>query len=228
MKLFKMMQEEIPDVALINILSYLPSQSFLPISHVSRRFKNVWIQYKDSKNDHDDERQRRTSNETNPLALGHLFESSWYSQTTEGKTNQKSNKLNTNLLSYFVSNGYGRSSNNFDGEVKSRILKKVMLETVSRGDIDGMWFMSCKNYCHLDDIEICTMAAAAGQLEALKWLRGDKVNGFKESTNVICPWDPTEVHREAAENLHDDVMEYVEKNCKNHEIQMHYGVGLPW
>jgi hypothetical protein len=105
-----------------------------------------------------------------------------------------------------------------------------MLGAASRGDIRGMHFMVSNEYCSLDDDNICTMAGAAGQLKALKWLRGDLdddeflVNGRK----ISCPWNPTELHREAAENTHDDVLEYVETNSEDHKIQTHYGVGLPW
>ncbi len=206
-------------------MSYLPPLSFLPVAHVSKRFKDVWIQYKTSQKD-DEECNIKI---TNPLALGHLFERSWFSQ--KANSTARRNKLNRNLLAYFVRNGYGKiSANNVDE--KNHILRKVMLEAASRGDIEGMWFMACKEYFHLNDEEICTMAGAAGQLEALKWLRGEKVGSFNDESagglKVCCPWDPSDVHREAAENSHDHVMEYVEKNCKNHEIHMHYGVGLPW
>ena len=216
-------------MVLINVFSYLPSKSFLPISHVSKRFKDTWIQYKSSEGNLGEESD---INETNPLAIGHLFEKSWRCQAPSNSnlsTSGSNNKLNTSLLAYFICNGYGSSSSNLNE--KSHILKKVMLETASRGDIEGMWFMKSNKYFGLDDEEICTMAGAAGQLEALKWLRGENVGTFNKSDgerNVCCPWDPTEIHREAAENLHDDVIEYVEKNCKGHEIQMHYGVGLPW
>lgn len=218
-----MIQEKVPDVALINILSYLPPQSFLPVSHVSKRFKEVWVQFKSAKTNGNG--LDCDFNETNPLALGQLFESSWHS-CVRTKSSEK-NKLRQNLLVYFVKNGYGKPN----VDQKCQILRRVMLEAASRGDIDGMWFMVCKGYCNLDDKEICTMAGAAGHLEALRWLRGEKVESFNmdsEKSNICCPWDPTDVHREAAENLHDDVMEYVEKNCKDHEIHMHYGVGLPW
>ena len=93
-----------------------------------------------------------------------------------------------------------------------------------------MHFMATHKYCLLDDDNICTMAGAAGHLRALKWLRGDHTseNYLIEGVKIQCPWNPTEVHREAAENAHDDVLDYVEKNCESHTIQTHYGVGLPW
>jgi hypothetical protein len=107
-----------------------------------------------------------------------------------------------------------------------------MLSTISRGDIHGMHFMVTNGYCSLyDDENLCTMAGAAGQLEALMWLRGelDHENVCNDTHGrIICPWNPTEVHREAAENSHDHVLEYVERRSETHQIQTHYGVGLPW
>ncbi|GFH54202.1 predicted protein [Chaetoceros tenuissimus] len=106
-------------------------------------------------------------------------------------------------------------------------MKKVLENAASRGDIEGIHFMVKNGFCALDDDNICTMAGAAGQLKLLRWLRGDIiVEQFK--LLEYCPWDPTEVHREAAENSHDDVIEYVEKNSENHHIAYAYSVGLPW
>jgi hypothetical protein len=150
---------------------------------------------------------------TDPMLLGNLFESYWSANMSNAKG------LNTNLLQYYVKNGYGKDSS---------ALKKVMFNIASRGDIRGMHFMATRKYCQLDDEDICTMAGAAGQLNALKWLRGDLKCEKYEMNNSICPWNPTEVHREAAENAHDDILEYVEKNSESHQIQTSYGVGLPW
>ena len=194
--------------------------------------------------------------ETNPFAIGNLFQSSWYDcgPNQSNALLEKQNKLNTTLLSYYVMNGFGGTSistttatetsitTTSEGDGKGRqdqqMLRKVMLQTASRGDIDGMWFMSQKGYYELNDEEICTTTGAAGQLDALMWLRGDKKKAARtdkydhddngEKNFICCPWDPTEVHREAAENSHDHIIEYVEKNCDGHDIQMHYGVGLPW
>jgi len=200
-------------VVLINILTFIPEYSFLQIAQVSERFRTAWIEMKiklrSARYVQGDEFK------TDPMLLGNLFESHWSAST------RKMNSLNKNLLRYYVDNGYGRNSS---------ALKKIMLNIASRGDISGMHFMVLRNYCLLDDEEICTMAGAAGQLEGLKWLRGDLknekylINGVK----IICPWDPTEVHREAAENAHDDVLEYVETNSEDHQIRTSYGVGLPW
>jgi len=203
----------------MNILTHLPHHSFLPIAHVSRRFHSTWIEMKHTEaiqsspiqNSEDDAEYR-----TNPMSIGNLFNSSWHAFSP-----MKTNSLNTNLLQYYVENGYNNP----------RLLKKVMLSTASRGDIQGMHFIVMNKYCLLDDEHICTMAGAAGQLEALKWLRGDLEHEFCltiDGVKVKCPWDPTELHREAAENSHDDCVEYVEKNCDGHQIQTHYGVGLPW
>jgi hypothetical protein len=271
-------QNDIPDVALSNILSYITPQSFLPICHVSKRFRLVWIEMH-TNNGHMNDNTTRTHThtgthtstigyETNPLSIGNLFESSWFFNNYDNNSN---NGLNTTLLTYYIQNGFGSlvlknyhtihnndnndsnnndnsnnnniNVNNDDAERGKKMLKKVMLQTASRGDIHGMNYMFINGYFPLNDEEICTTAGAAGKLEALKWLRGEgqvqcegqgKVTTNKDmncgdnKNKICCPWNPTEVHREAAENSHEDIMDYVEKNCKNHEIQMHYGVGLPW
>lgn len=250
-------QDQVPDVVLIQVLSYLPTQSYLPICHVSKQFHHVYLELK---------RQIKLSNassgtsansiyETNPFAIGNLFQYSWCDcDPNQNDTSlKKQNQLNLKLLSYYVMNGFGGGSTHktaattaitasgdkgMKGKQDKQALRKVMLQTASRGDIDGMWFMAQKGFYELNDEEICTTAGAAGQLDALMWLRGDKKKAVKSKENdnkdnheknaVVCPWDPTEVHREAAENSHDHIIEYVEKNCDGHDIQMHYGVGLPW
>ncbi len=206
-------------------------------------------------------------NVTNPLAIGNLFQSSWNVCNPKIK-----NSLNTQLLKYYIENGYGNldeccgdekeirsedvtvekmeidvedadpSANpsldetcnstptNSGSRNKSAILSKVMYESAMRGDIHGMNFMATHRYSSFDQENICTMAGAAGQLTALMWLRGDiHVDGCEDLRDKRkCPWDPTEVHREAAENAHYDVVEYVERNSEGFKIQVHYGVGLPW
>ena len=137
---------------------------------------------------------------TNPLQIGNLFSVPW------NKPARKS--LNTSLLAYYIEQGW-------QGKCKMR---NVLTGAAARGDIEGMQYIFDNKLYPEDDIEICTIAAAAGQLEALIWLR--------EERNL--PWDPTEIHRESSENLHEDVMEYVEKNSEGHKIQLSYGVGLPW
>ncbi len=198
----------IPDAVLINILTFIPEFSFLQIAQVSKTFRLAWLEMK---------KRSSPGNEfkTDPLLIGNLFSSYW--SVSAGNMNC----LNKTLLKYYVDNGYGKNSS---------VLKKIMLNIASRGDISAMHFMATEQYCSLDDEEICTMAGAAGKLEALKWLRGDIRNNkyLVNGIQIICPWNPTEVHREAAENAHDDVLEYVEKNSESHQIQTSYGVGLPW
>ena len=137
---------------------------------------------------------------TNPLQIGNLFSVPW------NKPARKS--LNTSLLAYFIEQGW-------QGKCKMR---SVLTGAAARGDIEGMQYIFDNDLYPEDDIEICTIAAAAGQLDALIWLREERK----------LPWDPTEIHRESSENLHEDVMEYVEKNSEGHKIQLSYGVGLPW
>jgi hypothetical protein len=273
-----------PDAVLRHALDYVPSKAFLPVAHVSKRFRFVWLaedvsalgsspsvadeeevlfderkktgQADELKNpaaaDENDERKiaahvsemevdseqttttsaaelravwssgnndNNTSNNnekaeagrkvptptrnrrlTNPLQIGNLFSVPW---TKPGKKS-----LNTDLLAYYVDMGW-------NGKCKMR---SVLTGAAARGDIEGMRYIFDNNLYPEDDIEICTIAAAAGQLDALIWLREERK----------LPWDPTEIHRESSENLHEDVMEYVEKNSEGHKIQLSYGVGLPW
>ena len=168
-------------------------------------------------------------------------------------------------------------------EHQKKVLKKVMMGCSARGDIHGMAYLNHSNIYNLVDEEICTTAGAAGQLDALKWLRGDgkalqialemlshspyfkhlwknqvvTTSSSSPSSDTImtrqedfsvnedhhqsveiklgppwippyCPWDITEVHREASENLHTHVLNYVESNCGDDKIEMLYGDGLPW
>lgn len=137
---------------------------------------------------------------TNPLQIGNLFSVPWNMPTRKA--------LNTGLLAYYIDAGW-------TGKCK---MKGVLTGAAARGDIEGMQYIFDNKLYPEDDIEICTIAAAAGRLEALIWLREERK----------LPWDPTEIHRESSENLHEDVMEYVEKNSEGHKIQLSYGVGLPW
>jgi hypothetical protein len=235
----------------MNIFDFLPIHCFLPISHVSSRFRSVYIEgwprrrstKKALLKDGQGTSAAQTAGDeftTDPMSIGNLFASPWrmctssfsssshqhyhhHQQHSEKK--QYNSPLNTSLLQYYISNGYGKNS--------PKVLKKVMLSTISRGDIDGMHFMVTNGYSSLfDDENLCTMAGAAGQLEALMWLRGEldheKICTVANGVRMICPWNPTEVHREAAENSHDHVLEYVERSSEGHLVQTHYGVGLPW
>ena len=206
-------QNNVPDTVLISILSYLQPQSFLPVAHVSKQFRLMWIEMKNTlkrgmNGDGDcdgDETSSSFMYETNPLAIGNLYERSWCQEIARGNESII-NALNMNLLSYYVQCGFGsirgqeddRSANN----ESSIVLRKVMLETAARGDIDGMWLMAKREYFQLNDEEICTMAGAAGHLVALKWLRGDcssrDIVGpyLYAHEKVCCPWDPTEVRQE--------------------------------
>lgn len=97
-------------------------------------------------------------------------------------------------------------------------MQRVLREVAARGDIAGMKFLVDRNLCNNDDVDICTVVGAAGHLKALRWLREQKQ----------WPWDPTEVFREASENLHVAVMAYVELNSAGEIRSPSYGDGLPW
>ena len=99
------------------------------------------------------------------------------------------------------------------------MMQRVLREAAARGDVKGMMYLVDRNLCNKSDTDICTVAGAAGHLKALRWLREEKQ----------WPWDPTEVMREASENLHVAIMTYVEQNSAGYEIQTpSYGDGLPW
>lgn len=99
------------------------------------------------------------------------------------------------------------------------MIQRVLREAAARGDIRGMMHLMDRSLCNQSDKDICTVTGAAGHLEALKWLRDEK----------HWPWDPAEVMRETSENLHVEIMTYVEQNSAGHEIQTRsYGVDLPW
>lgn len=217
----------IPDECIMNIISCLPKHSYLPIAHICKRFRLVYLEFKRLHYLHpkaldEDDCSEETFYYTNPLLIGHLFDKPW--EILPGR----SSKLNLELLSYFVQNGYGKDANGTVNESQS--LKKVMLQTVSRGDIKGIYFMSMNKIYPLNEEDITTMAAAAGQLNVLQFLRGDAIlcDGKEFVLDTKCPWNPTDAHREAAENCHEDILDYVEKNCEGHQIQISYGVGLPW
>jgi len=137
---------------------------------------------------------------TNPLQLGNLFQAHW---------NKKQSVLSTTLLEYYISCGWNDPV----------LIQRVLRETAARGDIAGMMVLVDRNLCNLKDVNICTVAGAAGHLKALRWLREQKQ----------WPWDPTEVAREASENLHVAVMSYVEQHSAGYELRSpSYGDGLPW
>eukprot|EP00554_Chaetoceros_debilis_P010860 CAMPEP_0194108470 /NCGR_PEP_ID=MMETSP0150-20130528/8143_1 /TAXON_ID=122233 /ORGANISM="Chaetoceros debilis, Strain MM31A-1" /LENGTH=251 /DNA_ID=CAMNT_0038797169 /DNA_START=68 /DNA_END=819 /DNA_ORIENTATION=- len=247
--------ESIPDVVLMKIFDFLPPHAYLPYAHVSTRFRLSWVEMRRAAQA---ERPDSTSTEedeafkTNPMTIGNLFHSSWAVSSSSGNN---PNVLNIGLLKYYVENEYGsredeeedamggtlEEENHTDSEgvesfdtpisssrSTSRTLRKVMYETAMRGDIRGMSFIITNRYCLLNNTNICTMAGAAGQLEALQWLRGDiQIDGAFDTTQNCCPWDPTELHREAAENAQFDIIDYVERNSPGRSIQVHYGVGLP-
>uniref|UniRef100_A0A7S4MUS3 F-box domain-containing protein n=2 Tax=Odontella aurita TaxID=265563 RepID=A0A7S4MUS3_9STRA len=225
----------VPDVLLSGVLSYLPRKSHLPVCHISRRFRSCWLEMKhlSCQNDANEISEQAGDNrggsaeitsiwaqwdgstsagtggvltsladdalKTSPLQIGNIFKSPW--------NKPGCGTLQTSLLRYYVLSGWNGPER----------IRKVMHGAAARGDVDGMAFLVEEGMCNLDDKELCTVAGAAGQLDALIWLR--------EKRN--CPWDPTEVYREASENIHEDVMTYVEMNSAGYQIQTHYGVGLP-
>jgi hypothetical protein len=144
---------------------------------------------------------------TDPMEIGVLFATSWNTGIMDKKSVKNENSLKSNLLEYYMECGYD----------SAKQLRKVLLGAAARGDVEGMKFILSKKK-DPNDVEVCTVAGAAGRLEALKWLREDQ----------NFAWDATDLYREASENSHDHVMSYVEVRAEEGEIQTHYGVGLPW
>mmetsp|Transcript_2385 Transcript_2385/g.3469 ORF Transcript_2385/g.3469 Transcript_2385/m.3469 type:complete len:237 (+) Transcript_2385:2228-2938(+) len=234
---------QIPDVIVSEILSFLPTKSYLPICHVSKRFRSSWIHMKERQqsstmpnskcNDEGD-----ATYHTYPLQVGNLFDTPWNAAPSSSNNSalnynfkNSNNTLRTSLLEYYISCGWITQQQNNDcnkskknikrlKKLPNLLLRRVLLEAAARGDIEGISFLSEKGLYSLQDDakELCTVAGAAGRIEALRWLREER----------NCAWDAAEVHREASENSELTVMSYVEMNSGAHEIQMHYGEGLPW
>eukprot|EP00521_Asterionellopsis_glacialis_P021781 CAMPEP_0195317962 /NCGR_PEP_ID=MMETSP0708-20121125/4574_1 /TAXON_ID=33640 /ORGANISM="Asterionellopsis glacialis, Strain CCMP134" /LENGTH=143 /DNA_ID=CAMNT_0040383789 /DNA_START=56 /DNA_END=487 /DNA_ORIENTATION=- len=132
---------------------------------------------------------------TVPLKIGNLFDSPW--------NKKNATPLHRNLLEYYVSCGWNCP------------WEKIMQELAARGDIEGMGFVMVRGYANVDNVDYCTNAAAAGHLKALRWLREE----------MLCPWDSIEVYQEASENMHLDVMKYVEINS---DEDLRPCWGQPW
>eukprot|EP00546_Thalassionema_frauenfeldii_P020667 CAMPEP_0178895282 /NCGR_PEP_ID=MMETSP0786-20121207/497_1 /TAXON_ID=186022 /ORGANISM="Thalassionema frauenfeldii, Strain CCMP 1798" /LENGTH=125 /DNA_ID=CAMNT_0020565489 /DNA_START=308 /DNA_END=685 /DNA_ORIENTATION=- len=122
-----------------------------------------------------------------------------------------SSKIATKLLEYYISCGW-------DFREKASVLIR---QSLSRGDIDALQFLVDHCQVKLDDSDYCAVAGAAGQLQALQYLR--EVHH--------CPWDPDEVYQEAVENHQEAVMDYLERtrtlfgSCNARECTSY---GMPW
>jgi hypothetical protein len=136
--------------------------------------------------------------QTNPFSIGNLFPSPWFNASS----------LSISLLDYYVAIGWPIEDYG----------QKLVRESVSRGDIEGMIYLKTKGHSSLRDPDFCVVAGAAGQLEVLRWLREDEQ----------CPWNPAEVYREATENACNHVMDYVIANSKGVDVNSCYGDGLPF
>lgn len=177
----------------------MPRNSFLPIAHVSKAFRIAWFLTK--------KKNHRFVNDdeyfTNPFEIGNLFGSPWnYVNSADGPVPE----LRIPLLNYYIECGW-----------KGRWIE-LMRGCASRGDINGMSFLINKSsIIPKDNIDFCTIAGAAGHIDALKWLR--EKNHFS--------WDAVEVYKEASENLHTNVMDYIESNTDKDVVSC-YGDGMPW
>ena len=237
------LQDYLPDDLLLVVMGFLPSLSYLPVANVSQRFRIAWrktirqrlvatgafrsipqgllpslglmtatttITQHDNTTDpskHKDEqaisvqqameRLDRATRRTDPLHIGNVFGRPWY----------LTSRLSTTLLDYYIHCGWPIE----------KYSKRLARETLARGDLIGLRFLASRQLCVFDDEDYCEVAAAAGHLDALKWLREEQQ----------CPWDPSEVHKEASENLHTPVMLYVELTSRQ-RIEISYGEGMPW
>eukprot|EP00591_Stephanopyxis_turris_P015648 CAMPEP_0195533748 /NCGR_PEP_ID=MMETSP0794_2-20130614/41112_1 /TAXON_ID=515487 /ORGANISM="Stephanopyxis turris, Strain CCMP 815" /LENGTH=235 /DNA_ID=CAMNT_0040666389 /DNA_START=375 /DNA_END=1082 /DNA_ORIENTATION=- len=143
------------------------------------------------------------------------------------------NNSNTSTTSATTTTTTSDQDDNDDNDESADKLFFVLLAAASRGDIIGMSFI-LQNYglrgFGLNNTtynpyskqtrgkELCTVAGAAGKLDALKWLREE----------MQFPWDAAEVFREALENSQDHVVDYVEMNTDKNCIQLPYGDGMPY
>lgn len=196
---------------------------------------------------------------TNPLQVGNLFDSHWnktsHPQPTlrtslfeyylaNGWTNPSNHRhFIKNQSACVINENHDSDNNHSDPNTNNPLLKQVMLGAAARGDIEGMNYLFNHHRHHhqyhlfyhnfKNDTDLCTVAGAAGRLEALEWLlRVQK-----------CKWKPGEVFREASENLHTHIMLFVEeyneasnsdnecfrsKKSTNLDFSMPYGEGMPW
>lgn len=207
--------DRLPDVALVEVMSFLPGKAFLPLCHVNKRFRDSWVFLKElptkqiraiddkycktTGSDRLSQRMRRRHSDEACISspVRNLFDHS----TTI------SLPLRVPLLEYYVSCGWKGKAH----------LKVLLHRTVARGDIHGASILIDRGLCSLDDDEICTVAASAGQLDTLLWLRQE--HG--------CPWKPAEAFQKASENLHHSVMKYVYLSSDDSDIGVG-SAGMPW
>jgi hypothetical protein len=180
----------IPEAILIEILSYIPKGGYLPIISVSRRFRNVWLLSQT------DTIPRELS--TNPWDRGNLFSTPWFKPYSA---------LNLRMLQFYIEMGW---------DVK-RHISRLFRECSSRGDTMGLQFLVDHGIGLPDNREYCTLASAAGHLEALLWLRAEG-----------CPWDPVEVYQEAVDNWQTPILDYIEMKWRGRfDAQQCIGYALP-
>ncbi len=105
------------------------------------------------------------------------------------------NPDNIVLLKFIKNNGY------VGGVGNSNVVYNIVVTAIQYGKLDVLRWI-CKDKYHLDDEELCNIAAEYGQLEILKWLH-----------EHYCPWN-FNVYGSAAGNGHLDIIKYAhENNC---------------
>jgi len=225
----------LPDAVLAEVLSFLQQEAFLPICHVSKRFRDSWFDMKivpraffenineiQSKGDECNVFTRKFINgrvhrsssplcdcdgkEANEVYLSNPLQDGNLFDPIHDKSRQHQS-LRTSLLEYYISCGWNSPSR----------LQLVLHAAAARGDIKGMKYLIERGMCCLEDKDICTTAGGAGQLDLLLWLREEKK----------FPWDAAKVFRKALENSHHLVMTYVYLNSEENDLQS-TAVGMPW
>ena len=183
----------IPDVILINILSYLPIRSHLPICHVSGRFRSMWRDLRTlvheierrtttriaDQNEHDDDDEN--ANEDADDGDDHLYLTDVASNLYDISYTSIKPTLRRDLLRYHLSNGLSRHPSS---------LNSVLIRAAELGDTDGMSYVVDNDICRITPNighKVCTAAAAAGKLDALIYAR--EMFG--------CPWDARKAYAEA-------------------------------
>lgn len=212
------MMDRLPDVALLEVLSFLPGKAFLPLCHVNKRFRDLWVFLKQVPTKQmraiEDSKYRTIAGLSYQLrrlrrrqSAEAVYISSPVRNLLDAHSTTISLPLRVPLLEYYVSCGWVGESH----------LKVLLHRAVARGDIHGASILVDRGLCRLDDAQICTVAASAGQLDTLLWLRQERG----------CPWKPAEAFQKASENSHDSVMKYVYLSSDESEIAAGSAPGMP-
>eukprot|EP00566_Odontella_aurita_P023474 CAMPEP_0113546692 /NCGR_PEP_ID=MMETSP0015_2-20120614/11944_1 /TAXON_ID=2838 /ORGANISM="Odontella" /LENGTH=208 /DNA_ID=CAMNT_0000447169 /DNA_START=241 /DNA_END=867 /DNA_ORIENTATION=+ /assembly_acc=CAM_ASM_000160 len=207
--------EKLPDAVLVDVMSFLPGRAYLPLCHVNKRFKDTWVYLKRLPTKRARAINKKYSKEIESaqspgrMRRRELIEACISNPVRNllDHSTTISLPLRVPLLEYYISCGW-RGDAHF---------KVLLYRAIARGDIHGVTLLVDRGLCKLDDEEICSVAASAGQLDTLLWLRQERG----------CPWKPVEAYQRASENFHHSVMKYVYLSSDDSEIGVG-SAGMPW